>query len=629
MDRFALHHDRDRLVRDGEGRSQLLAPDRLEPDVHRDHEVDAHLLCDVDRQVFDDPAVHEQAPVDFDRGEHARRRHARPHRGREVALFQHDAGAGFEIGRHGAKRSRQLVEVLDRGDRQRLEPERLREPLALDQAARNAKAAALDAERNAHEEFAVILLAAEVERVARGTVAERDAPVDAAHERVDLIRRHAGGIEPADYCAHAGAGDGVDRDVLRLERFQDTDVRKPARAAAGEHEADARARRRRRVFGQCDRTGKQRRRQKAENGQNAEHRGIHRVEGMVARGAGGGSLRLYNDANASDSRLAPEVRGGRPRSRVAGTRVRARGSDRHRDPKPGRARELCGQRNPHFSGARSSWSAQRTPSELLNRAPGTMIQRGSGQESLTALRSPVLTGAGGCGAVLVLEDGIPIRPVGSCNVNELFEVNIEQAAAVEVLRGPGSVLYGSSAVHGIINVIPPMPDEIPVFGAVLEGGSDRYRRLGIAASSDSDAGGVGLVMHGTDDGGWRDSSGFAEEKLNAVWARPFGDGALTLRLSGSNLDQQTAGFIIGQDAYRDPELARSNPDPEAYRDATSLRFASQYRGESGNELRIYLRSSRMDFLQHFLLGQPTEENGQDSGGFMFTATGRAIAGGER
>ena len=135
-------------------------------------------------------------------------------------------------------------------------------------------------------------------------------------------------------------------------------------------------------------------------------------------------------------------------------------------------------------------------------------------------------------------------------------------------------------------------------------------------------------MHGTDDGGWRDSSGFAEEKLNAVWARPFGNGALTLRLSGSNLDQQTAGFIIGQDAYRDPELARSNPDPEAYRDATSLRFTSQYQGASGNELRIYLRSSRMDFLQHFLLGQPIEKNGQDSGGFIFTTTGRAVAGGE-
>ena len=136
-----------------------------------------------------------------------------------------------------------------------------------------------------------------------------------------------------------------------------------------------------------------------------------------------------------------------------------------------------------------------------------MIQRGSGQESLTALRSPVLTGAGACGSVLVLEDWIPIRPVGTCNVNELFEVNFEQAAAIEVLRGPGSVLYGSSAVHGIINVIPPRPDEIPVFGAARECGSDDWRRLRFAASSVEDGHGFGLTGTATDDGGWRDASG--------------------------------------------------------------------------------------------------------------------------
>ncbi len=266
-------------------------------------------------------------------------------------------------------------------------------------------------------------------------------------------------------------------------------------------------------------------------------------------------------------------------------------------------------------------------SELLNRAAGALIQRGSGQESLTALRSPVLTGAGACGAVLVLEDGIPIRPVGTCNVNELFEVNLEQAAAIEILRGPGSALYGSSAVHGIVNVIPPTPAEIPALGLSLEGGSDNYRRLRFAASRDAERSGLGLVMHATDDGGWRDSSGFEEQKLNAVWARDTGGGALKLALAGSNLDQETAGFILGEDAYRDRSIARSNPDPEAYRNATSLRAAAQYRSESGDELRLFLRSSRMDFLQHFLLGQPIEDNGQDSGGLMLTTT-REFGGGD-
>ena len=267
-------------------------------------------------------------------------------------------------------------------------------------------------------------------------------------------------------------------------------------------------------------------------------------------------------------------------------------------------------------------------SELVNRAAGAMIQRGSGQESLTALRSPVLTGAGACGAVLVLEDSIPIRPVGTCNVNQLFEVNFEQAAAIEVLRGPASVLYGSSAVHGIINVIPPRPDEIPAFGAAAEVGSDAWRRIRLAASHEEDRRGIGVVMIGTDDGGWRDASGFEEQKLNAVMEQDLAGGSLRLSLSGSNLDQETAGFIQGEDAYRDRTLARSNPDPEAYRDATSLRFATQYRGATGNELRFILRSSRMDFLQHFLLGQPVEDNGQDSGGVMWMTAPRVLGGGE-
>ena len=96
-------------------------------------------------------------------------------------------------------------------------------------------------------------------------------------------------------------------------------------------------------------------------------------------------------------------------------------------------------------------------SEVLNRVPGVMVQRGSGQESLTAIRSPVLTGAGSCGAFLFLENGIPIRPVGFCNVNEMLEINTEQADAIEVLRGTGTALYGSNSVHGTINVLQDAP----------------------------------------------------------------------------------------------------------------------------------------------------------------------------
>jgi iron complex outermembrane recepter protein len=55
--------------------------------------------------------------------------------------------------------------------------------------------------------------------------------------------------------------------------------------------------------------------------------------------------------------------------------------------------------------------------DLLNSAAGVYVQRGSGSESLAAIRSPVLTGAGACGAFLVAEDSLPIRPLGFCNLN--------------------------------------------------------------------------------------------------------------------------------------------------------------------------------------------------------------------
>ena len=255
-------------------------------------------------------------------------------------------------------------------------------------------------------------------------------------------------------------------------------------------------------------------------------------------------------------------------------------------------------------------------SELLNRLPGALIQRGSGQESLTALRSPVLTGAGSCGAFLFLEDGMPLRPVGFCNVNELFEVNGEQAAAVEVIRGIGSALFGSNAVHGIVNVINPLPSQLPSLGLALEGGSDEYLRLKLAASGETGLGAAGVALHATDDGGWREDAGFQEQKLATSLVRPAAEGTLTLRLNATNLEQDTAGFIVGEDSYRDEDIAKSNPNPEAYRNAHSVRASAHYaftrREVEDYDLRIMARSSRMDFLQHFLLGKPLEENGQDS-----------------
>ncbi len=259
-------------------------------------------------------------------------------------------------------------------------------------------------------------------------------------------------------------------------------------------------------------------------------------------------------------------------------------------------------------------------SEIMNRAPGTMIQRNSGEESLTAIRSPVLSGPGSCGTFLFLENSVPIRPTGFCNVNELFEVNSEQASSIEVLRGPAGVIYGSGAMHGAINVISAQPGEMPARSLALEGGPDEYYRGKLGLSHKSDATDIGGVVVASHDGGWRDSSGLEEQKLNVGLTHRRGDAQMGLDLAATNLNQETAGFIQGFNAYRNEAIAKSNPNPEAYRDAYAVRLTGRYEQPLNDNMQLavrpYVRYSRMDFLQHFLIGKPFEENGQESMGVL-------------
>ena len=111
--------------------------------------------------------------------------------------------------------------------------------------------------------------------------------------------------------------------------------------------------------------------------------------------------------------------------------------------------------------------------QLMTRVAGVWISRGSGQEHLTAIRSPVLTGPGSCAGFLFLENGIPIRPAGFCNVNQLFEIDTEQAQSMEVIRGPCNALYGSNALHGIVNVLMPMQGKRSDAHAIVELGANR------------------------------------------------------------------------------------------------------------------------------------------------------------
>ncbi|MDW8478903.1 MAG: hypothetical protein RML12_02300 [Xanthomonadales bacterium] len=261
----------------------------------------------------------------------------------------------------------------------------------------------------------------------------------------------------------------------------------------------------------------------------------------------------------------------------------------------------------------------RHPAELLALAPGVWLSRGSGQESLLALRSPVLTGPGSCGAFLILDDGIPVRPVGFCNVNQVFETAFELAEGLWVLRGPGAVGLGGAALHGAIGLRPPPLTGSPALA--VEGGAFARRGLRLELPLALGAGRLRLDALGVESDGFREREGFRQHKLLLQWQGA--EEGPRLSLVATRLRQRTAGFVAGEGAWRDRRRF-ANPTPEAFRDADALRLAL-HGGEEDLRWRAFLRRDAQRFLQHFILGQPREDNGSASLGLALRRAAGAAA----
>ncbi|TGY94134.1 TonB-dependent receptor [Marinicauda pacifica] len=258
-------------------------------------------------------------------------------------------------------------------------------------------------------------------------------------------------------------------------------------------------------------------------------------------------------------------------------------------------------------------------SEILNRSPGVFINRGNGVEHLTAIRSPVFTGGAGAGSFLYLEDGIPLRAAGFANINGLFEAVDDLAGQIEVIRGPGGAVYGSNALHGLVNVITPEPDEAGRLAELEAGSFGRVRARAYAGGETGFGSGfIGLgVRH---ENGWRDDAQLDRSTLQTSLDGAAGALDWSLRASLVDLDQETATYVSGFKAYEDEALSQQNADPEAFRNARAARVSLHLDQNLSQNWRatgaVYGRSNEMDFRLHFLPSEALETTGHDSLGLQ-------------
>lgn len=202
----------------------------------------------------------------------------------------------------------------------------------------------------------------------------------------------------------------------------------------------------------------------------------------------------------------------------------------------------------------------RTLAELLESLPGVHLRQD---------RSYTYTGVRGIerpgdysSRVLLLLDGVRLNEAiyDSATAGNEFPIDVELIDRVEYIPGPGSALYGSNALLGVVNVVTRSPSQRPGTTLGAEWGSPGRRKIGATWGGDLGPARVLLGVsrlrsrgHGSlyfpaydtpETNGGR-AVGRDGERSDKLYAKArWGDVALTALLSDRRKDDPAAGFGV-------------------------------------------------------------------------------------
>ncbi len=220
------------------------------------------------------------------------------------------------------------------------------------------------------------------------------------------------------------------------------------------------------------------------------------------------------------------------------------------------------------------------PSEIMGKVPGVHINVTGGEGHMAAIRQPITTSA----VYLYLEDGIPTRSTGFFNHNALYEVNLPQSGGIEVTKGPGTALYGSDAIGGVINVTTRPAPLRPEAEATVEVGDHGWNRVLLTGGTTKGNDGIRADLNITHSDGWRDATEYDRQTATLRWDRFLENDAIVKTvLTTSNIDQQTAGTsrLSRDDYFNNPT---KNKTPISFRKIKAVRLSSAYEKEDDNTL---------------------------------------------
>jgi iron complex outermembrane receptor protein len=245
-------------------------------------------------------------------------------------------------------------------------------------------------------------------------------------------------------------------------------------------------------------------------------------------------------------------------------------------------------------------AAPHHPGELVARVAGVWVANLGGEGHMTSIRQPITTKP----VYAYLEDGVPIRSTGFFNHNAMYEINVPQADRVEVIKGPGTAVYGSDAIGGVVNVLTRAPSVRPEGSLQVEGGRYRYLRTLGTASNTFGRDGVRADLNLTRSDGFRDAASYQRQSVTLRWDHAAGSGFSVKTIAAfSHIDQPSDGGSELTRADFDSSVA-INYTPITFRRVKAARLSSAVARRTDRSLltaTLYGRYNELDIMPSWQL----------------------------
>ena len=200
--------------------------------------------------------------------------------------------------------------------------------------------------------------------------------------------------------------------------------------------------------------------------------------------------------------------------------------------------------------------------ELLNRIPGTSMTRN--------LRMPM----GSKNYTVNLIDGMSVNTFGSGVQGFANDTNSLDIQRVEVLRGPSSVLYGSNAVGGVINVITKDTPLEPEYRVWAEAGLYGRKRGGGSAAGTAEGLGYFLDANFLESDGWQRQTKNQRKTFGGKLSKDLSDNSmLTVRLELLDVIKENPGTLSSANYSEDWSLSAST---DAFTDERMATLSAAY-----------------------------------------------------